>query len=87
MWIKDLKISIFAAEFARCFWTKAVSQIFICGLKNIPIPVDLASNYKSLGNSKANKIARESAMNNFGGKKGQWKGLISIYDYESMLVL
>ena len=49
--------------------------------------MDLASNYKSLGNSKANKIARESAMNNFGGKKGQWKGLISIYDYESMLVL
>ena len=31
---------------------------------------------KSLDNSKANKIASESAINNFGGKKGEWKGLI-----------
>jgi len=29
-----------------------------------------------LDNSKANKIAGESAIYNFGGKKGEWKGLI-----------
>ena len=38
---------------------------------------------KSLDNSKANKIASESAINNFGGKKGDWKGLIFFQPFSS----